>query len=206
MTRISREMARQASGLIESGARLTEVAESWDVGQSTLHAALKRHNLSTRKNQFSLEQHLKFQQVSGIPPELYAYRAGIGFPSLRRAAWLNKEQLVMNTYQERKDYWTEHLMMFRPKDLKAFCVFKDAPIQQVAYWFHRLHNPEKILLWGFSELMTLSESGKTLFNDIARFESASPTEFYLGHNRVLIPIPSNIASEVYRHACSYQQR
>ena len=195
--RINRDQAQQAAGLIAAGTSVREIAEGWEVSTSALYSAMRRHGIQVERPVITAKEHVALQQASGTPPEVYAARAGLTLNTLRRYAWQNGQTLAMNTYAERKAFWEAQLDQFNPINSRAFSVLNDLPVQQVAHWYHKLHNPQQLLLWGFTQLMVVRTDQ---FYDIERYKDPEATLFALGLGKAAVPISIRLANEVFSHS------
>lgn len=198
--RLDRDTTLQAAQLIANGATAIEVARGWDISASTLYTAFSRYEIKLERNTTSPAEHVALQQASLTPPEVYAHRAGIAFPTLRRYAWELGETLAINTYAERKAFWEAKFDGFDPGNCRAFCTLNDIPVPMVAHWYHKLHNPSQQLLWGFTQLLTVTTDQ---FCDITRYKDPEATLHALGKGKTVVPIGIRLANEVF-HASEYQ--
>lgn len=196
-THMTHDLAIQAADQIAAGTTVAELAKNWGMSRGTIYNGLRRYELPLRSNRTDWQEHLELQRLSGVPPELYAHRAGVAFASLRRAAWEAKQPLVVNTYAERSAFWAKLLDSFDPRHARTFCVMHDLPVTMVAHWFHKLNNPTHLLLWGFSQLLTVQGDQ---FTDVSRFHDRAANEFVLGKGKTCAHLNVRVANEVFRHA------
>lgn len=199
---LTREQAQQVAYIAaSSGTPLAEIARDWDITPAVIYNAFKRYEIPYTRQKTQFEEHLALQAQSLTPPELYAWRAGISFPSLRRAAWENQQRMTMNTYAERKAFWEKLLDKLDFNDAKGFCTRNYLPVPMTAHWFHRIYNPEQMLLWGFTRLLVVEAEH---LSDHQRFKAPDAELFALGKGKTVVPIGANIANEAFRFTRQYQ--
>jgi hypothetical protein len=197
---ISHEQVLQAHELVRRGTPVAEIAEKWGIGRTNLYKAFGRYGLKLEHPPAAARalEHIEGQITSGVPPELYAYRAGISEATMRRWNWEHGIRATTNTYAERKAYWQDQLELFDPANAKGFCTARNLPLPMTALWYHRIHNPQALLL----ELET------DQFQDFQRYaipaSLKNPPLFALGFGRNAVPIGMRIANEAYRFARKYQ--
>ena len=194
---ITEDLARQAAALAERGTPIREIAVNWGLSPEGMYAALRRYGIKIERGTTTPAQHVTQQQVSGLPPEVYASRAGISFETLRRYAWEYGEKLATNTYALRSKWWLEKFDTFSPKNVKAFCQINSLPVPMVAHWYHRLHYPRELLLWGFDQLLVVEGEH---FGDYVRFAVPRADLYAMGQGKQCVPIEARIANEAYRFA------
>lgn len=200
---MNRDEALQAAELVEQGNSVRAIAQSWGITPATIYSALKRYGIEPdRPASITPSEHIELQRQSGLPPEVYAYRAGIRAPSLRRYAWNAGEKLAMNLHTEKKAWWERELDAFSPENAQAFCALRDVPVPMVAHWYHLINRPPALLLWGFNRLLRVKGDQ---FQDFQRFNDPEAELFALGQGKLAVPISVRLADEIFRHAQPYQQ-
>jgi hypothetical protein len=194
---ITEDMARQAAWLTERGTPLKEVAINWGISPEGMYAALKRYGIQIKRTKTTPAEHVAHQQASNLPPEVYALRAELSPETLRRYAWESGKKLAINTFAERKAWWLEKFDTFSPINARAFCQLNNLPVPMVAHWYHRLHDPKELLLWGFNQLHRVNGEQ---FTDYVRFAVARADLYAIGQGKSSVPIEARIATEAYRFA------
>lgn len=205
LAQLSVDDAEQAMSALEAGNTIQEIAASWDVTPAAIRHAIARHpssiNLQALKT--SLSDHLaNCLDDPTTPPELYAWRADINFQSLRRQAWSEGKKLPCNTNMQRKAFWSKTLADggFNPRHVTAWCAAHNLPLDQVAHWFHRLTNPQHVLLWGYPDLLLVNDPR---FLDVYRWADDRTDRFVLGYGKLAMRVAPRVASEAARLATPY---
>lgn len=201
--KMTAENTLRAYRLVMDGeATVQELADSWGIARETIYGAFARHDKPLRLGP-SPQEHIELQQKSGVPPEVYAARAGILTHTLRQYAYLNEQRLNLRLHTEAKQWWAEKLRTLRPQRLQHFCIQEDLPVHLVAKWFHLINKPPVTLLWGFSELREVTCD---MFDDVGRFHNQHAQTHVLGRGRSVSSIDIRVATEAYKHsrACEYQ--
>lgn len=197
-----RDDALQLQNLLQQGATIGQISESWGVSRASLYYRLKANGLELPANgRMSPEEHLELQRESGTPPEVYAARAGIASASLRRYGYDLGITPALNTYAMKKAWWEKELDAFSPENAKVFCTLRNLPLTLVAEWYHRVNKPRALLLWGFNRLLRVEGEQ---FMDFQRFADPSAELFALGAGKLAVPIGVRLADEVFKHAQPYQ--
>ncbi len=199
---MNQDDALNLHNLLQQGATVTQIAESWGKSRWQLYRLLDRYGLENPNVRLNVEDHVLLQQESGVPPEVYAYRAGINPKSLRRYCWNMGEKPALHTYAEKKAWWEKQLDAFSPENAQAFCTLRNVPVVLVAEWYHRIHKPRALLLWGFNRLLCVEGEQ---FMDFQRFADPEAQMFALGAGRTAVPIKVRLADEVFKFARPYQQ-
>jgi hypothetical protein len=198
---ITAETAKQAAELYSRGTPLSVIADSWGTSHSTLRAAFKRYGITAARPQTTAAEHIDLQRESGVPPELYAVRAGLTLNTMRRYAWEIKSTLAMNTQAERRTYWLGKIDQLDIKTVKNFAQMHMLPMPMLAQWYHKLVNPSGLLLWGFNQLLVID--GKQ-FNDFSRYAQPKAELFSIGRGKACVPVDAHIAGEAFKFARTYQ--
>ena len=190
---VSSDEARHAAASIN--ARETSAAE-WartnGVSRTALYNAIKREGLSVDLN-VSAQEHLELQRKSGLPPEVYAYRAAIPIGTLRRWAGEQGLPIAMSGYAEKKEWWVQALSTYTHATARTFCAANNLSVALVATWYHMVHQPAATLLWGFEETLELRTDQ---FDDIYRWEQRGTELFALGRGRYAAPISETNAGKI----------
>lgn len=194
---ITEDMARQAAALTERGTPLKEIAQNWNLSAEGMYAAMKRYGITITRTTISPEQHVTMQRASGLVPEIYAVRAGLSPETLRKHAWTAQKPLALNTFAERKAWWLEKFDAFSPVNARAFCQLNDLPVPMVAHWYHRIHNPRELLLWGFNQLLRVEGEQ---FKDFVRHAVPKADLYAIGQGKNSVPVEARIAAEAFRFA------
>lgn len=194
--RITRDVAEQAVDLIGAGTSVVELCEGWGCKRSTLYSAIKRFDLTLPSQLAKLEpvDHVHLQISSKVPPEVYAYRAGISPETLRKYAQLAQLKLAMTKHSEKKAWWAALLDGMSYVNCKTFCRMHHVSVLQVAHWWHKIYRPRATLLWGYAQVITLSADDIRLF----AYDSPSVAHFALGRGSNCVPISDLAARELYR--------
>lgn len=197
---MNHENTAQAYALIQRGTTPKELAEAWDISPSTVYGALARFKYKLREEADLPMLHVTMQIQSGVPPELYAARAGLAMNTLRKYSYDNKIKLAMNLHTEKKAWWQAKLDGFDPKKVQAFCIREDIPVRMLAFWFHRLGCPAQTLLWGFSELRVVDSD---MFKDVTRFHNPHAGTHALGRGKSIADIDIRVATEAFKASSAY---
>lgn len=187
---LDRQTAEDVATQLAAGGRATAIAAALGVKRHTLYNSLRAHGIQVPEK----EDHVALQQASGLPPELYAYRANISAESLRIRAHQRNEKLAMTRNSERKAYWAQALATFDGVNARAFCQAQDLPLVRVAYWYHRIHKPPKALLWGFNRIVEIPAESF----DLAPAAFDPEALFVLGRGREVRTTSSAEANRLYR--------
>lgn len=196
---IDHNAAVQAHESLMRGSSVIEVAQAWDVSPAAIYSALKRYDLELPKKP-SPADHVKAQQESGVPPDLYAARAGIALPTLRNYASSLGQRLGLSLLTETREWWAERIEDLDPAHLQSFCITHDLPVHLLGEWYHRIKNPEATLLWGFTDLREVTCD---MFHDVARFANQHAPTHLLGRGITTVRTDIRIATEAYRHSVPY---
>lgn len=205
---LSREEIQQAHAALMADPNLTvrELAESWDVKPMRIYRALNDNNLSLRERERlknTPEMHVKAQRASGLPPDLYAARHNLHTRSLQHHAYQLQMKLNMASYADKKAWWENALRPMNLAKVQEFIIKHDLPLNLVAYWFHKIENPQTTLLWGGAALRIVTGD---MFNDIGRFHNPNAGDtFYLGRGKSLSQIDLRLAQEITRHSYAWGQ-
>lgn len=187
---------------VQRGTTVAELAEAWDVSRATIYGAFAKHGLPLRTGP-SPEEHVRLQQQSGTPPEVYAYRAGIKVETLRGYAYAYGMRLALRLHTDSKAWWAETLTRFDPAACMNFLIRENLPLQLVAKWFHLLNKPAITLLWGFTEVRELTCDR---YNDVGRFNNRHASTHVLGRGRTLAHVDIRVASEAYRYSHAWKYK
>lgn len=190
MPRIDRTLAEEICARMEAGEKATAIAHSLGVKRHDIYNAMRRFAMRLPEK----KDHVALQQKSGLPPELYAYRAGISAESLRIMALQRGEKLTYSKDAERKAYWAQALATFDGVNTRAFCQAQDLPLVRVAYWYHRIHKPSSTLMWGFNQNVEIAAESF----DLAPAAFDPEALFVLGRGREVRTISSAEANRLYR--------
>ena len=190
MPKITRDQAEAIVAAHAAGEQMTALADAWGVKRHAIYNALRRYKLQLQGR----EDHIALQQVSATPPELYAYRAGISYNSLRVKAHNRGERLAVTSNLERKAYWAKLLESFDGLNLRAFCRGADVPVVMTAYWYHRIEKPKQALLWGMAQVIEV---------DPEAFENAPKKHdpdalFAIGMGSRIRTLSPSAAGQIYR--------
>lgn len=197
---MSAENTAQAYAILQRGnVSVPELAESWGLSPSTVYGALARHKMPLRRPK--IEEQVEAQRASDVPPEVYAWRAGISVASLKKYAYDVQKPLNMSSYATKKDWWLAKLDQLDPQRVQAFCIREHLPVHQLAYWFHKIENPSDTLLWGFTELRIVDN---VMFNDIGRFHNPHAPTHVIGRGKSIAQIDIRVATEAYGFSRAYQ--
>lgn len=190
MPRVDRILLEEICARVEAGEKITAIAHSLGVKRHAIYNALRRLKMQLPEK----EDHVALQQKSGLPPELYAYRAGISAESLRVMAHQRGEKLTNSKDAERKAFWAQAIATFDGVNVRAFCQAQDLPLVRVAYWYHRIHKPQKALLWGFNRIVEIPAESF----DLAPAAFDPEALFVLGRGREVRTTSSAEANRLYR--------
>lgn len=202
---ISIEEAEVAANILASNPDITieEIAASWDTSVRHLKRVMRANGFAAPKQAvkgFTPDQHVRAQQRSGIPPDLYAARAGLNTRSLQHYAYQLRVPLAMSSYRAKAQWWADRLDTLEPKRLQGFLIHHDLPLKLVAYWWHKLYGtrePVQTLVWGFPQLMVCEADQ---FNDVRRFHNPHTETHFLGRGKTVVSIDIRLATEIQRHS------
>lgn len=192
---VSRELAHEAIDAIARGSSVLAFCDTQNISRSALYNAFKRYGLEHKPNaRLTSAEHVELQRQAQLPPEIYAFRAGLAVESLRRYAWEHGTTLALNTHAEKKAWWTERLDGYRHANARAFCVTNHLPLPAVARWWHLVNRPQATLLWGFSQTLEVTaDLGETLFE----YEDHAAETFALGQGRDCVLVSIRTANELF---------
>ncbi|MFV1943456.1 hypothetical protein VPH49_21830 [Pseudomonas luteola] len=195
--RMTRDVTEQAHELLTRGTTVPELCESWNLKRSTLYNALKRYGFTTPSSDVGPEDHVDLQILSGTPPEVYAARAGLSPESLKRYATLYGKKLTMSKLTQKREWWVKVLDGFSYQNARAFCNMNNLPMPLVAQWWHRIYKPNRLLLWGYAEVMEIGYENSKFMN---REPMNSNVLYALCKDGLCTPIDIRTAKELYKVA------
>lgn len=192
---VSRELAYEALDAIARGSSIKAFCTLQNISRTALYNAFERYGLERKPNaRISATEHLDLQRQAQVPPEVYAFRAGLAVETLRKYAWEHGAPLALSSYAEKKAWWTERLDSYSHANARAFCITNHLPLLAVARWWHIVNKPQASLLWGFSQTFQIADDlSETLF----QYEDHHAETFAVGQGRDCVPVGIRTANEFF---------